>query len=203
MAVTAFPFHNLPAQSLQGSVNYRASGGDTIKMALFSSAPTLTTTLFSSLSGEISGTGYTAGGAALTSITVTETEANSWGTAWAAATWAAGAVVIPTTPNGFLYIAPAGGTSTGSVPTFPTIVGETVTDSGSVIWANIGEDITVFSSASVSWTSSTLSASWAVVYDATSGVNIAAISFGATDSDSSGTFTVTPPSTGWFFTVGN
>lgn len=204
MAVSSLPFHNLPAQALQGSVNYRASGGDTMKMALFSTSPSLTTTLYSSLTGEISGTGYTTGGLALTSLTVTETEANSWGTVFSATTWAAGSVVIPSVANGFLYVTPNGGASSGS-PTFPTIVGETVTDSGGVIWANIGSSITVFSSAAVSWPTSTITASYAVIYDSATSVNLVKIDFGGSQSDSNGTFTVSPPASplGWFWAAGN
>ncbi len=36
MAVTSVPFHTAPAQAFAGSIVYKASGGDTIKMGLFS-----------------------------------------------------------------------------------------------------------------------------------------------------------------------
>lgn len=203
MAVTSFPFHTATTQAFAGNIIYKASGGDTIKMALFSSAPSLTASTYSALTGEVSGTGYTTGGQALSSLTVTETEANSWGTAWSATTWAVGSIVIPSGGNGSLYVTTNGGTSTGTVPSFPTTVGQTVTDSGGVIWANVGEDVTVFSSAAVSWTSSTITASYAVVYDTSSGANIVMVNFGGSQSDSNGTFTVSPPSSGWFWVAGN
>lgn len=199
MAVNAYPFHTLAAQACQGNVKYEASGGDTIKCALFSSDPGETAADFSSLTGEITGTGYTPGGASLSSLTVTETEANSWGTSAATSTaYSAGTIARPATGNGYLYEAVVGGTSGASAPTWPTVVGETVTD-GTVTWACIGSSITVFSSAAVSWASSTITASYAVIYDSTSGANIAKIDFGGSQSDSSGTFTITPSSTGWFW----
>lgn len=204
MSVTSSPFHTLFAQLYAGNVNYQATGGHTIKMALFTTAPSLTTALYSSLTGEVAaGGGYTTGGAALSSISVTETEANSWGTPWSATTWAAGSIVIPSVGNGYLYVTPNGGTSTGSAPTWPTVVGETVTDGGGVIWENVGADVTTISAGSVSWTSSTITASYAVIYDSSTSVNIVLINFGGSQSDSSGTFTVAPSTTGWVANFGN
>jgi hypothetical protein len=175
---------------------------DTIKMALFSAAPSLTSPLYADLSNEITGTGYTTGGATLSSLTAVETEANSWGTAWAASTaYTAGQVIRPATGNGFLYVCVVAGTSGGSTPTFTTVVGNTTADN-TVTWSCLGEAITVFSSAAVQWTSATFSAQYAVIYDAasTDGANIAYINFGAAQSPSSGTLTVTPDaSLGWFY----
>lgn len=55
-----------------------------------------------------------------------------------------GDVVKPTTRNGFEYIAVAAGTTGGSEPTFPVILGDTVVD-GTVTWkaqAPYGVDVT-------------------------------------------------------------
>lgn len=176
---------------------------DTFKMALFTTAPTLTDPLFVNLSGEITGTGYAAGGVALSSLTAVETEANSWGTAAAVSTpYNAGDIVRPATGNGYLYLCVVAGTSGATAPTWPTVVGETVAD-GTVTWECVGTGITVFSSGNASWASSTITADYAVVYDSTSGVNVASVNFGGAQSDSSGTFTVSPPSTGWFWIAGN
>lgn len=205
MAVTSEPFHTLAAQLAAGNIKYLASGGDTIKCALFTSAPTLTTASYSSLTGEVSsGGGYTTGGTSLSSFTVTATEANSWGTTAATSTpYSLGNIVRPSTGNGYLYLCVAAGTSGGSAPSWGTVVGETTTD-GTVTWENIGDAITVFSSGNASWTSSTITASYAVIYDSTSGYNIVMINFGGSQSDSNGTFTVSPDAVGgWFFVAVN
>lgn len=54
---------------LEGLHDFNASGGNTFKLALYDNTATLdaSTTVYTT-SGEISGTGYTAGGAALTNI---------------------------------------------------------------------------------------------------------------------------------------
>ena len=117
------------------------------------------------------GTGYTAGGLALTSLTLTTTAANSWATTAAVTTaYALGAIVRPSAGNGFVYQAVVAGTSGGSAPTWPTVVGTTVTD-GTVTWLNIGSAVTTLTAAAPSWTSSGvgITASYAVIYDSTVG----------------------------------
>lgn len=52
--------------------------------------------------------------------------------------YALGAYVTPATPNGFYYKATAAGTSAGSIPTYPTTIGGTVTD-GTVTWTCAGK----------------------------------------------------------------
>lgn len=207
MAIAANLFANVHNAAWSGNINW---GADSIKMALLGSGytPNLSTQVHWAdiSSNEISGTGYTAGGQALTSKTLTVTTANSWGTVWAATTaYTTGSIVIPPAGgNGFLYEAVVGGTSGGSAPTFPTTVDLDVTDSG-VTWACIGESITQFSSASPSWPSSTLSANYAVIYDADIGAAtpiqslIAVASFGGAVTSSSSTLTVVVPTLGWFW----
>lgn len=51
--------------------------------------------------------------------------------------YALNAYVTPATPNGFYYKATAAGTSGGTIPTFPTVIGQTVTD-GTVTWTCAG-----------------------------------------------------------------
>lgn len=202
MAATSYLYGKAVTNGLNGHINW---SGDTIKMALFGNgySPNLSTdNTYSGISGnEISGTGYVAGGAALGSPSITETAANSWGTSWAgtnAQTY--GDVIIPGTPNGFLYMCVAAGTTGGSTPTFPTTIGQTVADSG-VTWANMGQVITVFSSNSVSWASSTITAYYGVIYDATTGYLINLQTFTGAETDTNGTFVVAPFSStyGWFF----
>lgn len=57
---------------LEGKHNFLASGGDTFKLALFTSSATLgaTTTDFAT-TNEVSGTGYQSGGSALTNVNPT------------------------------------------------------------------------------------------------------------------------------------
>ena len=73
MAITSAVCTSFKVLLLKGSMNFTASTGDTFKIALFTSSATLgaSTTDYAS-TNEItntSGTAYTAGGAALTSVT--------------------------------------------------------------------------------------------------------------------------------------
>lgn len=60
---------SVKAELLSGMHNFSASGGDVFKIALYSSSASLglSTTAYTA-SGEISGTGYTAGGKTLTNV---------------------------------------------------------------------------------------------------------------------------------------
>jgi hypothetical protein len=55
---------------------------------------------------------------------------------WKVATvFATGAIITPSTPNGYVYIATVGGTSHASTePTWPVTVGSTVIDNSSITW---------------------------------------------------------------------
>ena len=68
MAITQAIANAFKKQLLEGDVNFKSSGGDVFKLALFTSSATLnsTTTAYST-TNEVSNTGqYTAGGSALT-----------------------------------------------------------------------------------------------------------------------------------------
>lgn len=67
MAITQAICSTFKQQLLEGIHNFAASGGDTFKIALYTSSANLdsSTTVYTS-SNEASGTGYTAGGATLT-----------------------------------------------------------------------------------------------------------------------------------------
>jgi hypothetical protein len=171
MSITATGqwFHNALKQALSGNMNLPS---DSVKMALLSAVPSLETAVhWSDVSGnDISPTG---GGVVLTSVTVTETTANSWGDSWAATTaYAVGQVVRPATGNGFLYRCVVAGTSAGSAPTFPTVFGETVIETGGLEWVNCGSSITVLTAGAATFTaaSGTISPLCAVIYDAQTGV---------------------------------
>jgi len=145
---------------------------------------------------EASGTGYTAGGNALASKTLTITAANSWGTIWAATTaYTTGRIIRPTAGNGFLYRSTGAGTSAGTEPTFPTTVGATVVD-GTVTWTNVGRAIVQFDAADVSWPSSTVTARYAVLYNRTPATDatrplMGLFDFGSNQTTNNGTFQVT------------
>lgn len=98
-------------QLLEGVHDFRAAGGDTFKIALYSDAATLNaaTTAYGA-TGEVAASGYTAGGAVLTNIAPGVSDATataSFSTAtWTATLTARGALIYNTTPNG-AYTNPA------------------------------------------------------------------------------------------------
>lgn len=197
-------FANAKDQAFSGNINYPS---DTMKMALLttSAAPNLATWAhYSDVTNEVTGTGYTAGGVALSSKTHVVTAANSWATTWAASTvFSAGAIIRPSSGNGFLYRTPNGGTSASSAPTFPTVLDESVTETGGLIWTCVGSAITVWSSAAAVWNTATFTAQYGVIYDAQTGVAstsplMGVINLGAGVPVSAGTFTFNPdPTLGW------
>lgn len=173
MAVTVGVYGKLQQSLWEGRINFAT---DTIKAMLLSSytvgstqdtAQFLSDVVTAGVGVEASGSGYTAGGQTLASKSVTYTAANSWSVQRANSTaYAAGDVVRPASGNGFVYQAVVGGTSGGSAPTWPTTIGQTVTDGG-VTWACVGRGVLVIDAADPSWTTSnpgTLSASHVLFY---------------------------------------
>ena len=69
MAITSTLTTSFKKELLEATHNFSASGGNSFKLALFTSSasPDTTTTAYST-SNEASGTNYTAGGAALTNV---------------------------------------------------------------------------------------------------------------------------------------
>lgn len=120
------------------------------------------------ITNEVVGTGYTAGGLALSSKAITVTAADSWGTARANTTpYVVGDVVRPATPNGHLYKCIVAGTSAGAPPTFPTVNGQTVADGGTLVWAEAGRSIVQIDFADPLWVVATITARNAHLYDNT------------------------------------
>jgi hypothetical protein len=155
----------------------------------------------SSLSNEL-GTagGYTAGGISAGLITRTVTAANSWGVSRAASTaYVVGDVVRPAAANGFIYRATSSGTTGAGLPTYPTIMGQTVADGG-VIWECYGIAIVVFTAANLpSWTltNAVTGIRYLVLSDRTTGVAATEPLIGITDfvtdqAGAGGTFVVNP-----------
>lgn len=151
----------------------------------------------SDLSNELgTGGGYTSGGLAIASPTMTYTAANSFGTQRANTTaYVLGQVVRPATGNGFLYRCSAAGTSAGSPPTFNTVIGGSTTDN-TVTWECIGSGIVTISCANVVWGSATFGpCRYAVLSDRSTGVAatepvVAVIDFGVDKTGGGGNFTL-------------
>ncbi len=87
MAITQAMCTSFKVEILQGVHNFTNTTGDTFKIALYTSSATLdaTTTAYST-SNEVSGTGYTAGGNALTNVTPTSSGTTAF-TDFADTTW--------------------------------------------------------------------------------------------------------------------
>lgn len=141
-----------------------------------------------------SGSGYTTNGAAVSGRSITYTAANSWATQWAASTaQAVGAIVRPTTGNGYVYRATAAGTSAASEPTWPTVIGATVVDSG-VTWTCVGRGVVLFLCANPSWATITFTTvRYLVFYNRTPATDatrplLFLVDFGSAQSIAGGTF---------------
>ena len=110
MAITQAMATSFKAELMLGAHDFRATGGDTFKIALYSSSATIdaNTTAYSS-SNEVTGTNYTAGGNSLTNLgVVTSNNSASTGTGytdfsdttWSNATITArGALIYNSTPS--------------------------------------------------------------------------------------------------------
>lgn len=182
---------------------------DTFKMMLMSGSytPNLDTddTKAGIVANELSTAGgYTAGGATLGSVALTLIAANSWAVSRANSTaYALGDIVRPASGNGHLYRCVTAGTSAGSLPTYPTVSGMTVTD-GSVVWAECGTAALQWDAADVSWSSATFTARYAPIYDDTHASDVLCFLYdpGANMSPVASTLLIPFPANGiWVFTT--
>jgi hypothetical protein len=86
-------------QLLEGKHNFSAAGGDTFKIALYTSSAVIgaETTAYTA-AGEITGAGYTAGGTTLTNVDPTTSGTTAYATfqtvSWPAATFTANGALI-------------------------------------------------------------------------------------------------------------
>jgi hypothetical protein len=134
---------------------------DTLVWTLHTSTytPNLDTHAFASdLTNELgAGGGYTAGtasggGLAIASPTSAYTAANSFAVSRANSTaYALEDVFRPASANGFLYRVAVAGTSGGTLPTFPTVLGTTVADGTATIEC-VGSGIIIFACSDPTWT---------------------------------------------------
>ena len=106
MAITQAMCTSFKVELLQGKHDFTASSGHTFKLALFTSSASLgAATTDYSTSNEVSGTGYSAGGSALTSVTPTSSGTTAFGdfadlTFSTATITARGAIIYNTTTGG-------------------------------------------------------------------------------------------------------
>lgn len=79
MAITQATATSFKVELLQGTHNFDLSGGDTFKIALYTSSATLdaTTTVYSA-TNEVAGTAYSAGGNTLTTVDPTSSGTTAW-----------------------------------------------------------------------------------------------------------------------------
>ncbi|MCG3773072.1 MAG: hypothetical protein JW384_04302 [Nitrosomonadaceae bacterium] len=113
MAITQAMATSFKKQLLEGTHDFRLSGGDTFKVALYTSSATMdsSTTQYSA-TDEVSGTGYTATGNTLTRIDPTSSGTTAFtdfaDTTWTTATITArGALIYNTTPSTGSYTNPS------------------------------------------------------------------------------------------------
>lgn len=92
MAISTAVPTSFKSELLQGLHNFASSGGDTFKIALYTSSATMdaTTTAYSA-TNEVSGTGYTAGGASLTNSGVSTSGTTGY-TDFADASWSSSTI---------------------------------------------------------------------------------------------------------------
>jgi hypothetical protein len=129
---------------------------DVVKATLHTSTytPAAGNVFFSDATNELAGTnGYTVGGKTLGSRSTTAVAANSWAQVWAGTTaYNVGELRRPTAGNGFVYRVAVAGTSSGSAPTWPTVIGQTVADGG-VTWTCVGRNVVQLVGPALNWAS--------------------------------------------------
>lgn len=139
MAISQSMCTSFKVELLQGVHNFTASTGDTFKIALYTSSATLgaSTTAYT-VTNEVSGTGYTAGGNTLTNVTPTSSGTTAFtdfaDTTWSTATITArGALIYNSTEtNKAVCVLDFGSDKTSTAGSF-TIVFPTADASNAII----------------------------------------------------------------------
>lgn len=92
MAITQSMATSFKKQLMEAEHNFKSSGGNTFKIALYTSSATLnsSTTAYSA-TNEVSGTGYSAGGATLTNVSPTTSGTTAY-VDFADVTWSASTI---------------------------------------------------------------------------------------------------------------
>lgn len=141
--IQLLPFAHYFRAAVDGGTIWDASTDLTLTLHTATYTPDRSTHAFvSDLTNELStGGGYTQGGTVLSTPVSAVTAANSWAQVWAGSTaYLVGQIVRPTTGNGFVYLVNTAGTSAVGEPSWPTTIGQTVTD-GTVQWTCIGRAV--------------------------------------------------------------
>lgn len=128
MAISQAVCNSFKKELLDGIHNFNSSGGDTFKIALYTSSATLdaTTTAYSA-TNEASGTGYVAGGNTLTGQSTTQSTSTSYvdfsDSSWAGSTITArGALIYNSTDsNKAVIVLDFGSDKSSSASTFTVI----------------------------------------------------------------------------------
>lgn len=132
-----------PGRVLAGDVDW---DNDDLRLTAHTSGytPADTDDFVADLTNELAtANGYTSGGLAVASESITTTLANAWGVQRANTTaYVVDDVVRPAAGNGWLYRCVVAGTTAGAPPAFPTVLGQVVTDGG-VTWEAYGRAICV------------------------------------------------------------
>jgi hypothetical protein len=158
---------------------------------------------FDDVDNEVEGTGYTAGGQALTTPTLTFVD-DADAAAWVANTaYAVGDIIRPVSANGLLYLCVVAGTSHATTePTLGTVVGRETADDGTLVWLCIGYDYVKLDADNPSWASATITARYAIFrYNTgTAGTSplIGYWDFGSNYVSTNGTFELIIPTAGLF-----
>ena len=105
MAITQAMCTSFKVELMQGMHNFNASGGDSFKIALYTSTASLGAgTATYTTTGEVTGTGYTAGGNALTRVDPTSTGTTAFtdfaDTSWPGASFTARGALIYNATDG-------------------------------------------------------------------------------------------------------
>ncbi len=180
---------------------------DTIVMTQHTASyvPNLDTHAYvSDLTNEVAtGAGYTQGGVLLASRAAAYVPANAWQEQWGPLVpYQVGQIVRPTTGNGLLFRCITAGTSGVSQPSWPTLIGGTVVDSGAT-WQAIAAGAIQLTAASIQWLSYLGSLRYLVISDRSPGSAsqqplIGLCDLGTTSTGSGGNFDVTFDTAGVF-----
>lgn len=174
---------------------------DVIKMALHTNSLTPdydTDSLQSGLGNEHAASGnYSTGGVTLSTPTITLVQDGSATAHVVSTVYEVGDIVRPASANTYVYRCIVAGTSSGSAPSWPTVIGEDVADND-ITWENCGTSFVKLDSVDAQWTSSTITARYAVIYTSVGSYIVGIIDFGQDESSSNGDFNVNAHADGWF-----
>lgn len=191
MAVTTRWYKQGALKFLDGTLDWDTG---TWKIALFTSTDTPdvdTDTTYINTNEVTTGGGYTQDSKTLTTPAVTAV-VDSSATAHAISTnYDVGDIVRPASANGYVYRCIVAGQSSGTAPTWAsyTTIGISFTDN-TVTWENAGTSFVKLTAANVSWTTSTITARYAKIYDDTTNDLVFLVDFGQDESSSNGNFDI-------------